>query len=134
MPCSSDATTRAVQLPDEDYSNSFLRLFGRPKRESACECERTAEPSLSQSLFVLNDSFLLGKANSSKGYAARLAADPRDHDGKVKELFLTVFAREPEADELRDARAYIDSEQNVKQAYGNLLWALISTKEFMYIH
>mgnify|MGYP003307445465 CR=1 FL=1 len=50
--------TRAMQLPDENYSNQFLKLFGRPPRESACECERTAAPSLSQSLFSLNDSFL----------------------------------------------------------------------------
>jgi hypothetical protein len=128
------AGTRAVQLPDEDYSNKFLTLFGRPKRESACECERTAEPSLSQSLFILNDSFLLGKATSGKGYAAKLAADEREHAEKLRELFLTVFSREPLEQELRDAVAYIESEKDAKKAYGNLLWALMSTKEFMYIH
>ncbi|MEO1995261.1 MAG: DUF1549 and DUF1553 domain-containing protein, partial [Planctomycetaceae bacterium] len=46
------AGTRAVQLPDEGYSNQFLKVFGRPPRESACECERIASPSLSQSLLV----------------------------------------------------------------------------------
>ncbi|MBP89599.1 MAG: S-layer protein [Planctomycetaceae bacterium] len=126
--------TRAVQLPDEDYSNKFLTLFGRPKRESACECERTAQPSLSQSLFVLNDSFLLGKATSSAGYAAKLSADNRADDEKLRELFLTVFSREPSEQELHDATAYIRSEKDVRKAYGNLLWALMSTKEFMYIH
>ena len=128
------AGTRAIQLPDEDYSNQFLSLFGRPKRESACECERTAEPSLSQSLFVLNDSFLLGKATSKTGYSAALAADKRGDDEKLSELFLRVFSRQPSERELRDATAYINSEKDTKKAYGNLLWALMSTKEFMYVH
>ncbi|MBC8353694.1 MAG: DUF1549 domain-containing protein [Planctomycetes bacterium] len=128
------AETRATQLPDEDYSNEFLLLFGRPKRESACECERTAEPSLSQSLFVMNNSFILGKATSSKGFAASLAADERDDPTKLKELFLAAFSREPTPQELKDATEYFASEKDTKKAYGNLLWALMNTKEFMYIH
>jgi len=128
------AETRAMQLPDEDYSNEFLRLFGRPKRESACECERTAEPSLSQSLFVMNNKFVLGKATSSKGYAAALAADGRDDNAKLRELFLSAFSREPTDQELKDAAAYLSTEKDQRKAYGNLLWALTNTKEFMYIH
>jgi len=128
------AETRAMQLPDEDYSNEFLRLFGRPKRESACECERTAEPSLSQSLFVMNNSFIVGKATSSKGYAAALAVDKRDDLAKLRELFLLAFSREPTEQELQDATSYIASEQDKRKAYGNLVWALTNTKEFMYIH
>lgn len=128
------ASTRAVQLPDEDYSNEFLKLFGRPERESACECERTAEPSLSQSLFVMNNNFILGKTTSSQGYAAKLAKDERTDDKKLRELFLAAFSREPTAREIQDAAAYITSEKDKRKAYGNLLWALMNTKEFMYIH
>lgn len=125
---------RAVQLPDEGYSNEFLRLFGRPQRESACECERSAEPSLSQSLFVMNNAFVLGKATSGKGYAARLGADKREDRVKLEELFMTVFARPPDSQELNDALGYLESENDKRKAYGNLLWALINTKEFMYVH
>ena len=126
--------TRAVQLPDEDYSNDFLRLFGRPKRESACECERTAEPSLSQSLFVMNNPFVTGKTTSGSGYAASLATDVRDDREKLNELFLTVFCRPADARELTEALEYLGTETDQKKAYGNLLWALMNTKEFMYIH
>lgn len=128
------AETRAMQLPDEDYSNEFLKLFGRPKRESACECERTAEPSLSQSLFVMNNSFIIGKAISSKGYAAALAKDEREDNAKLRELFLSAISREPTSQDLADANAYLASEKDKRKAYGNLLWALMNTKEFMYIH
>ena len=126
--------TRSVQLPDENYSNKFLTLFGRPPRESACECERSPAPSLSQSLFVMNDQFILGKVSSGNGYAARLAKDSREHAEKVSELFVSAFSRKPTETELADAIEYIQSESDAKTAYSNLVWTIINTKEFMYNH
>ena len=48
------AGTRAIELPDESVSSTFLDTFGRPKRETACECERVTDASLGQSLMLLN--------------------------------------------------------------------------------
>ncbi len=126
--------TRAMQLPDENYSNQFLKLFGRPPRESACECERTAEPSLSQSLFTLNDSFLLGKIFDAKSRAAKLATADGDHASRVRRLFLVAFSRPATSVEVEKAVKYIGSESDSKTAYSNLMWALINTKEFQYNH
>jgi hypothetical protein len=126
--------TRVLQLPDEGYSNPFLLLFGRPPRESACECERTAEPSLSQALLVWNDSFVLGKVTSSSSLAAKLAGDKRESREKVTQLFRTVFGRTPRQEEMASAVEYLQSETDQKKAWGNLLWALINTKEFQFVH
>jgi hypothetical protein len=128
------AGTRALQLPDEGYSNSFLTLFGRPPRESACECERAADPSLSQALHFMNDSFVLGKVTSGASIAVKLAADKREHSDKVTPLFETVFSRKPNKEELANAVKYLQSETDQKKGYGNLLWALINTKEFQFVH
>ncbi len=38
--------TRATQLPDGEIQNVFLKTFGQPARELACECERENESSL----------------------------------------------------------------------------------------
>jgi len=128
------AGTRALQLPDEGYSNPFLVLFGRPPRESACECERAAEPSLSQALLVWNDSFILGKITSADSVATEFAADKRDSQDQVTALFRRVFGRAATDAELADAVEYLQSETDQKKAWGNLLWALINTKEFQFIH
>ncbi|MBM81481.1 MAG: S-layer protein [Planctomycetaceae bacterium] len=125
--------TRAVQLPDEGYSNEFLRIFGRPPRESACECERSPSPSLSQSLFVMNNSFVTSKMTGNNGLAARLAKDKRPHSERVTEMFLTVLSRNPEKWETDEAIKYLGEEADAKKAYGNLLWALMNTKEFYYV-
>ena len=126
--------TRAMQLPDEDYSNRFLKLFGRPPRESACECERTAAPSLSQSLFSLNDAFLLGKIFDSKSTATSLSSAEGDHVSRVGRLFLLALSRPATSEELKKAIKYIGTESDAKTAYANLMWALINTKEFQYNH
>lgn len=128
------AGTRAVQLPDEGYSNEFLQLFGRPNRESACECERVAEPSLSQSLFVMNNAFVLGKISSTKGFATKLAKAQDEPSAKIETLFLKTLGRHPSTDEMREAADYLRSEKDAETAFANLLWALINTKEFLYCH
>ena len=125
--------TLAVQLPDEDFSNGFLNLFGRPPRESACECERESKPNLAQALFVMNDGFFTGKIASKGSLADRLNADSRPLEQKVDELFMTILSRPPEQDELRNALEYLKSEEEPQAGFRNLVWVLLNTKEFLYV-
>src|SRR4029079_15695961 len=53
--------TRAVQLPDSGFASYFLTVFGKPENASACECERSSEANLAQSLHLLNSSEVQGK-------------------------------------------------------------------------
>lgn len=127
------AGTVAVQLPDEGFSNPFLTLFGRPPRESACECEREARPNLSQSLFLMNDNFVQGKVNHKSGLAVTLARDERPHSERIEELFLAVLCRPADTDELARAVEYLETESSAETGYRNLLWALLNTKEFLFV-
>ena len=45
---------RAVQIADGSVSTYFLTTFGRATRETVCSCEVKLEPTLSQSLHLLN--------------------------------------------------------------------------------
>ncbi|MBL8827586.1 MAG: DUF1553 domain-containing protein [Planctomycetaceae bacterium] len=126
--------TRATQLPDEGFANNFMNLFGRPPRESACECERVAAPSLSQSLFLMNDQSFLSKINTDKSLADQLGRGPEDAVAKIQRLFVTVLSRKPTEQELKASLEHINSEEKPILAYRNLLWVLLNTKEFLYIH
>lgn len=127
------AGTRATQLPDEDFANSFLKLFGKPPRESACECERVAAPNLGQTLFLMNDPFFLGKINANQNLADRLGKSSKSERERIEQLFLTVLSRPPTATETAAALAHVGGEKEPVAAYRNLLWALMNTKEFMYV-
>jgi len=134
LPQDKFAPTRAIMLPDESFTSYFLDVFGRPQRISACECERVNEANLAQALHLLNSQEVQNKLARPGGRANLLAKDPRPDAEKVEELFLWAFARRPSPEHLRLALEHIGRHAANKQvAYENLLWALINTKEFVFI-
>jgi hypothetical protein len=133
LPQDRHAPRRAIMLPDESFNSYFLDVFGRPQRISACECERVNEANLAQALHLLNSDEVQNKLTRGGGRADLLAKDKRADAEKVEELFLWAFARRPSPEHLRLAVEHINrNAQNKKQAYENILWALINTKEFVF--
>ncbi len=128
--------TRAVQLPDSAGMTYFLTVFGKPQGESACECERSSEANLAQSLHLLNSSEVQGKLSDGNGRARQLSADDkRSDEEKINELYLWVFSRPPMDKEKQVALAHIKKHEKQKAvAYEDILWALINTKEFLFNH
>jgi hypothetical protein len=140
--------TRAVALPDNSYnrSSAFLRVFGRPEGQSVCECERVQTSSLGQSLHMINGSDIRGKLAHPEGRAARLARDPRPAEARITELYLVAFARGPRPEELKAALDYlaeprvnaagqkVDAPKAAQENFQDLLWAMMTTKEFLFNH
>ena len=132
--------TRAVQLPDNSFNAStyFLSVFGRPEGSTSCECERSQDASLAQSLHLLNSKDVQDKIWNDKGTAAALAADTgASEDEKVKRLYLAALSRQPHEKELAVAKEHIGKAKDDKArraAYEDMIWALINTKEFLFNH
>jgi hypothetical protein len=127
---------RAIQLWDSQVNHYFLKLFGRPLRVTACECERATEPSVSQVLHVLNSPELQAKLSHESGTVARLARRyPSDNSALVDELYLSVISRLPTADEKSAATKYLqDHESTRRQAAEDLVWSLLNSLEFVFNH
>jgi hypothetical protein len=127
--------TRAIQLPDNSFDNYFLSVFGRPKAQTACECERSADANLAQSLHMLNSPEVQAKLAAKGGRAELLAADEkRSHLDKVTELYHWALGRSPQQHEIELILPHLEDAANKKQAYEDVLWALINTKEFLFSH
>lgn len=138
--------TRAVALPDNSYNQSiyFLSVFGRPDSSSACECERTQEASLAQSLHLLNAADIQTQLARGNGRADMLTKDTRPDDDKITDLYHIALSRDPNADEVKFARAHLEKKTKAKtgdeafkgkkEAYEDILWALLNTKEFLFNH
>jgi hypothetical protein len=128
------AGTRAIELPDESIASTFLDAFGRPKRDTSCECERVGDASLSQSLMLLNSSEVQAKLSSPSSRALQLANDPRKDAAKVEELFWAAFGRAPSEREAASALAHIAKHAgNKRGAFEDIIWALVNAKEFQFI-
>jgi hypothetical protein len=128
------AGTRAIELPDESVGSNFLDTFGRPRRDTPCECERVTDASLSQSLMLLNSSEVQSKLTAAGSRADLLAKDARPNAAKVDELFWRAFGRAPSSTEAAAALDHIARHAaSKKTAYEDIIWALMNAKEFQFI-
>jgi hypothetical protein len=130
------AGTQALQLPDPTVGPYFLKVFGQPQADTACECERSQEANLAQSLHLLNSSEVQGKISAGTGRASLLANDKeRSDEEKIQELYRWVYSRAADPEELKIAQAHLTKhEQNKKVAWEDIIWALLNTKEFLFNH
>ncbi len=131
----SPGVTRAVQLWDSKARSEFLKLFGRPNRVTACDCERTREPSVSQVLNLLNSTEIQAKLTHEGGTVAKFVRDIKDDAKLVEELYLTFFARLPSADETAVGVKHLKKYPNNRRAATeDLAWALMNSTEFLFNH
>ncbi|MFN9718623.1 MAG: DUF1549 domain-containing protein [Planctomycetota bacterium] len=128
--------TRAMQLCDSSNATYFLQVFGQPKGDTACECERSTDANLAQSLHLLNGREIQDKIARDGARTARLATEAsRANDDRIRELYRWVFSREPNQEELTIATAYLQKHaDNPRRGYEDIVWALINTKEFQFNH
>ena len=94
--------TRAIQLWDSKVPHYFLKVFGRPQRVSACECERNHEPSVAQVLHLLNVPEIHAKLTHEGGYVAKLVKRQSADGPLLDELYLTFFSRLPQEKERQE--------------------------------
>ena len=49
-----------------------LQVFGKPMRETTCDCERSNEPTLLQTIFLRNDDEVLNFIDRGDGWLAEI--------------------------------------------------------------
>jgi hypothetical protein len=128
------ASVRATQLPDPSVQSYFLDTFGRPDRQIACECERSAEPTMAQALHLMNSDFVENKLSSASGRTARLAATDRPIGEVVDELYLVTLSRYPTVKERQQAGEIVGKGASKKEGVEDLLWTLLNSREFLFVH
>ncbi|MBI3876399.1 MAG: DUF1549 domain-containing protein [Verrucomicrobia bacterium] len=125
---------RAVQLWDSQVQHYFLKLFGRPARTSACECERNAEASIAQVLHLLNSPEIQEKLAHESGTVATLVKSVSSDPALVDELYLTWFSRLPTDAEKVTALKFLKDSPLRRQGAEDLAWSLQNSLEFIFNH
>lgn len=125
--------TRAIELPDAEYPNYFLTTFGKPKRASVCECERVPDENLSQALHTLNGDTLQTKITAKTGRLAKLLKAKTPHPKIVEQLYLATLCRYPTKKEQSACAKLLKESPTAKEFYEDLLWALMNSKQFLFV-
>src|SRR5687767_10318315 len=115
--------TAASQLVDPHIGREgFLDVFGRPARESSCECERRSDFSLPQALNLVNGTTISDAVADGKGRVAALVLIGRSDEAIVDELYLAALSRLPTQEERQRAITYISGAAKGSRVQ-DLLWA-----------
>ena len=137
------AGTRALQLPDTQVKSEFLASFGRPNRVICDAAERSSEPNITQALHVINGDTLNKKLSAPDGYAALALKLGLSDSRTLDHLFLSAYSRypgdaekEPMLAELKKSRVATGSTETQRdtrrQALEDMMWALLTSKEFLF--
>ena len=125
----------AQRLPGRRHGakggNDFLKLFGRPKRETACECERTTNVSLAHALNLINGPLISGAVSDGR-QRPRQAGRPNEPDNRkvIEDIYYSILNRLPTDAEV----ASIDlgaGPQRLEVAQ-DLAWALLNSPAFLF--
>ena len=126
--------TRAIELPDAEYPNYFLNTFAKPRRASVCECERSPDQNLAQTLHILNGDTITTKLSDKNGRIAKLLAAKTPDEKIIEELYLASLCRSPRPEEVAVAQEFVKSSESPQVGYQDLLWALICSKNFLFVN
>jgi len=97
--------TRAAQLADVQTKlpDGFLSNFGRPVRESACECERSNSVNLGPVMALISGPTLGDAISDPQNAITKLTTQLSDDRKLVDELFMRILNRPPTEKEVASA-------------------------------
>ncbi|MEQ1825361.1 MAG: DUF1549 and DUF1553 domain-containing protein [Pirellula sp.] len=130
---------RAMDYPSVPKRDSFLKSFGKPDRLLDCECERSNDLSLRQSLLLVNDGSIRAQLKDTNGNVAKAVAmvaassSSTQTDLAIQQLYRVGLCRFPSEQESDALRSHIQQAVNVQDAMEDVAWAIMNSKEFLFI-
>jgi hypothetical protein len=122
---------KASEAPDGNVAGSdFLTLFGRPKRLSACECERTSNITLSHALNMINGVTIGDAITKADNRIAKFVEAQKDDKKLIEDIYLSCLGRLPtEKESTTIELSKIGSRLEGAQ---DLTWALLNSPAFLF--
>lgn len=126
--------TRALQLSDSAVTSYFLKTFGRNEREITCECERSNKPSLVQVLHLSNGDTLNSNLRSEQSCVNTMIKE--SNEVIIDETYLLCLSRHPSDTERKRLRNIFETapETERRAIVEDLLWSLMTSREFLFQH
>ena len=119
------AGTRAAELVDSgvELPSGFFSTFGRPVRESACECERSSGLQLGPVMALVSGPTVADAIADPENELTKLVAGEADDQKLINDLFVRVLNRPASASEVQ---ACLDQVKGVDEDHNKLVELLVN--------
>jgi Protein of unknown function (DUF1553)/Protein of unknown function (DUF1549)/Bacterial Ig-like domain (group 2) len=113
----------------------FLMTFGKVDTRDQI-CERDHQPNVAQAMHLVNGDTVNNLVTAPENIVDRvLAKTDWTDERRIQDIYLAALSRYPTSNELEELRSRLGSDPaGRRKAYQDLLWALLNSKEFAYIH
>ncbi len=119
---------RASEIPQPPPAGHFLRQFGQSDRESIQGSSE--DGSVPQVLQMFNGPITHMLLEEGSLLHTNLVAE-KSTDSRIDAIFMSILARKADAEEKTLALEEIKKHGNA--GYGNVIWSLVNTREFLFI-
>lgn len=132
---------RSVQLPGgpagsvrrsrPEIGDRFLTLFGKPPRLLTCECERTGETTLAQTMELVSGELISTMLRDDKNIVSTAMRSDQSTAEFIEQLFWTALGRPVTEDERSRIEACVAEHSDRQVALQDLVWAVLNSNEFL---
>ena len=111
----------------------FMNIFGRSNRQFLAQLDPKVEPNLVQVLHLINGNYFNRKISARDGTVDLLLKSSATDEESIERLYLLAIARKPTKIEQAKALAYIKESESRRVGLEDLLWALLTSRQFYFI-
>ncbi|MEL6110872.1 MAG: DUF1553 domain-containing protein, partial [Planctomycetota bacterium] len=121
---------RASELPGPQNAEHFLRQFGQSDRETIDGS--TVEATVPQILAMFNGPITHVMLEPGSAIVDDVLAIDSARE-RVDAIFMAVLARKPSTQDRGLAARELSRMSSANVGYGNIIWALLNTREFLFV-
>lgn len=131
---------RAGQLPgvrpvgDRDKvlpADKFLTKFGKPPRLLSCECERSSDFALGQVFEMIGGPIVVNLLTQKGNRIDDGLAAAKPPASMLDSLYWNALNRRPTKEERQAMLEHVEKANDKRQAWQDVAWALVNSKEFL---
>ncbi len=114
-----------------ENGDRFLSVFGKPSRLQTCECERTGETTLAQTMEMVSGEVISELLRDNQSCVARAVSSDQSTDEFLEQLYWSALSRSPSAEEKSAMTQHVTQHSNRREALQDIVWALLNSNEFL---